>query len=123
VPGQPALIGATYGLQIAPIPLNTVVFSDPALAEAIAIQRVGAMRTPTNTVEVAATLVNCGAAQVPLRIRTTFFDAEQRTTEGASAWKTVFVPPRGLGSYSESSIARERVSTYLIEIAPLGPRA
>lgn len=114
----PALVGMSYGIQIAPIPLNSVLFSDTNVAKVVAVQRLGAERTPTNTVEVNAVLANCSRLQVPLRIRTNFYDAEQRATEAPSAWKTVFVPPGGFGSYSELSITRDRVASYLVEITP-----
>ena len=115
-----ALVGESYGTQMKPIPLDSVLFSEQSLARAVALQRISASRTATGTVEVNAVLANCSGKPLALRMRSSFYDAQQRISEPISAWRTVHVTPGGLGTYTESSITRE-VSAYLIEVAGEAP--
>lgn len=112
----PALLGQNYGPQMSAIPLDAVQYTDKALTQRVAVQSMFADRTETKTVAVGARFVNCTNEPVALGVRTSFLDDKQRPTETPSAWRTVFVPPKATSNYAETSIARDKVAHYLIEI-------
>jgi hypothetical protein len=109
-------VGEEYGVTITPIPLDAVVFNDKKLARKVAVQALWAQRTPADTVEVGARLVNCTTNPLQLGVRTSFMDSRQRPTEQISGWKAVFIQPRTTALYSEVSIDRDSVSHYLVEV-------
>ncbi len=115
VPG-PALVGQEYGPKMSVIPLDAVQYTDKSLTRRVAVQTLSATRTETETVSVDVRFVNCTSSAVQLGVRTSFMDKKQRPTEAASSWKTVFVQPRATATYSETSVGRENVANYLIEI-------
>jgi hypothetical protein len=115
--GMPALVGLQYGEQATPIPLNSVQFSSWSAAKTLAVQRLSAARTATNTVEVAARFVSCSDQPQTVQVRTSFLDANQAATEAPSAWQTVYLQPHLTANYSERSTATT-VQSYLIEISP-----
>ena len=112
----PALVGLDYGMHMTSIPLDAIQFGDADLARRIAIQMVHANRTPTNTVHVAARLVNCGDRPLTVRMRTSFMNGDQLPTEPTSAWRTLILPPRATTVYEENSTSVD-VNYYLIELA------
>lgn len=111
----PALVGLKYGTQATPIPLDSVQFSNWAAERAVSVQSLFAHRTPTNTVEVVARFVSCSDRPMTLRVRTSFFNASHAPTEPVSAWKTVYLEPHLLSTYTERSMSTN-VSDYLIEV-------
>lgn len=113
----PALVGEEYGRQATPIPLDSVQFSNWNVAKSVAVQRLFAARTATNTVQVTARFVSCSDAPVSLLVRTSFVDGNQAPTEPASGWRPISVQPRMTGSYTEFSTSTN-VANYLIEIMP-----
>lgn len=112
----PALVGVQYGMQISPIPINSVLWGDAKAASTVALQSLFAGRTATDTVQVTARFVNCSDESVQLRARTSFMDANQAPAEQPTIWKPVFLAPRATGIYTEMSI-RTNVANYLIEIS------
>ena len=113
----PALIGKDYGMEMSPIPLDSVQFTDAGLWERVAVQFLSASRTSTNGVEVTARFINCGDATLQILVRTSFMDERQAPTETTSAWQKVFIPPRATAIYTEKSLPNPRISHYLVEIA------
>lgn len=113
----PALVGVQYGMQISPIPLNSVLWTDANAVKNVALQSLFAGRTPGETVQVTARFVNCSDDSIQLRARTSFMDASQAPTEQPTIWKPVYLAPRSTGVYTELSIGRSAVSNYLIEIS------
>lgn len=114
----PALVGASYGMEMTPIPLDAIQFTNAALWQQVAVQQVSASRTATDRVEVVARLVNCTDKVVIISARTSFMDERTAPTEPISAWQRVFIQPRSTALYSEKSISPDRVRHYLIEVAP-----
>lgn len=112
----PALVGQHYGMQMSPLPLNSVQFDSSDTAQAMAVQQLYAERTPTNSVRVTARLVSCGDRPRAVRMRTTFLRQTQATAEAPTAWKTVHLTARGLAHYEELSVSPD-AHFYLIEIA------
>lgn len=111
----PALVGQTYGMTITPLPLNSVQFSGGEIARSTAIQNLYASRTPMNTVEISARFVSCADTPATLMVRTSFLRANTSPAEPASAWKAVYLQPRGTAVYTELSISLDAAS-YLIEV-------
>jgi hypothetical protein len=111
------MVGVDYGMQITPIPLNSVLWTDARAAQSVALQSLSAKRTPTDAVQVVARFVNCTDQQVNLRARVSFMDASQSPTEQPSIWKPVFLSPRSTGIFTENSIGRAAVAQYLVEIS------
>jgi hypothetical protein len=112
----PALVGLQYGMQMSPLPLNSVQFDGPATASRVAVQNIFAERTVTDTVSVTARLVSCADIPTTVKMRTSFMRANQGPAEGSSAWRVVFLAPRAIAHYTELSTSRDSAS-YLIEIA------
>jgi hypothetical protein len=113
----PALVGQPYGVEMTAIPLDAVQFTDAGLWERVAVQRLSAARTPTDTVMVHARLVNCTDQALVIGMRVSFMDEMQAPSEATSAWQTVHLQPRSIAQYSESSIST-RVRHYLVEVRP-----
>jgi hypothetical protein len=115
--GGPALI-ANVSTSMTPIDLNAVLFTDKQLGRSMVVEGVFAQRTPTNGVKVTARFVNCTKQTLAVQLRSNFMDANQIPTEKASSWKTVFLSPLATAVYEESSIGRDRVDAFLIELRP-----
>lgn len=113
----PALVGQPYGLEMTAIPLDAVQFTNASLWEHVAVQHLSAARTPTDTVQVHARLINCTDGPIVIGVRTSFMDESQAPSEATSAWQTVHLRPRSTAQYSESSIST-RVRHYLVEVRP-----
>jgi hypothetical protein len=112
----PALIGQQYGMQMSPLPLNSVQFDSQITAYRVAVQNIFAERTATDTVSVTARLVSCADIPTTVKMRTSFLRQNQAPAEGTSAWRVVFLAPRAMAHYTELSTSRDPAS-YIIEIA------
>jgi hypothetical protein len=110
-----ALVGQSYGMEMTPIPLDAVQFTDASLWERIAVQHLSAARSATDTVKVSARLVNCTDAPQVIGMRTSFMDEAQVPSEATSAWQTVHLSPRSTATYSEMSTST-KVRHYLLEV-------
>jgi len=72
---MPALVRtALRGNKPPPFPEFGVQFSSWSAAETLAVQRLSAGRTATNTVEVAARFVSCSDQPQTVRVRTSFLE-------------------------------------------------
>ena len=114
-PVGPALL-ANVPRAMTPIDLNAVQMTDKGLARKMLVEGLFAMRTPTDTVQVVARVVNCTGKTVSIEARSSFMNNAQIPTEPVSTWKTVHVPAYGTGVYEERSMARQDVSYYLVEM-------
>jgi hypothetical protein len=112
----PALVGESYGREMAGIPLNAVVFDDKDSSRRVAVQDLSATRTDTESVRVEARFLNCTPYPATLAVRTRFMDAKQRSTEKPTAWKTVTLPPGALGDYDAVSLGTNEVKLYVVEV-------
>nr|WP_314444503.1 hypothetical protein [uncultured Sphingomonas sp.] len=112
-----AALVANIPKSMTPIDVNAVQFTDRAMTRQVIVEGLFARRTPTNTVEVSARLVNCTDRPLQLLARSSFMDAVQYPVEAASAWTRVIIPARGTGLYREQSISQDEVGYYLIELA------
>ena len=113
----PALI-AEVPKSMTPIPLNAVKVLDKSIAKKVLVQALYARQTETGTLEVKARLLNCTDYPLQVEGRSSFMDGTQFPLEDTSSWNRVFLPPHGLGVYSEKSISsmRQGLSYYLIEL-------
>lgn len=112
----PALVGLSYGMDMTPIPLNSVQFGSRAAARSLAVQGLFAQRSASDTVQVTARFVSCVDTASAIRVRTAFLRTNNAPSEPTSAWRTVHLQPRATAIYTESSISRD-VASYLIEVA------
>ncbi|HWV60564.1 MAG TPA: hypothetical protein VN034_07920 [Sphingopyxis sp.] len=115
-PAGPALV-ANIPRSMSPIDLNAVQFIDRDLTKRVVVEGLFARRTPTDTVEITARLVNCTNAPLQVMARSSFMDEAQAPTEATSAWSKLFIPAHGTGTYRETSISRDSVHYYLIELS------
>lgn len=82
---------------------TTVMSAD--LAKMIGVQDVLTDRNTTGLATVQATVYNCSDVDVLLNMRTRF-NGTTGQSEAPSAWKNVFLAPRGQAAYSESALSR-----------------
>lgn len=111
----PALV-ANVPRSMTPIDLNAVQMTEKALTRQVVVEGLWAQRTEADTLLVTARFVNCGKKPLAIKARSSFMDSAQIPTEPASAWKTIFLPPRATGVYQERSIGMGNVAAYLIEL-------
>lgn len=117
-PPGTALVGGKYGAaENTPIPLDAAQFTDNRLAKNIAVQGLYAERTPTDTVQVSARLVNCTDKTLAISARISFLKESQAPAESPSAWQNLILSPRATALYQENSVSRQ-AAHYLIEIRP-----
>jgi len=96
----------------AQINMDTAVIID----RGVAVERTGARRTPTGTLEVWAQLRNRTERPIAIEGRTQFFDSDLGPCEGPGAWKKVFLPPNSVDTYKTLSRKIQSPAHYLIEI-------
>ena len=77
----------------------------PELERIIGVQDMSTSRTPSGMAAVQADVYNCSDADIVLLMRTRF-SGDRGQSEPPSAWKTVFLPPRGHAVYGESAISQ-----------------
>jgi len=111
---QPALVSEIPG-QLTPLALNSAFASDPKVARKAIVQSVHARRTATETVEVAARLVNCTRQPLQLQVRTHFMDEQQFPSEPETEWQRLHIQPRSMETYRMHSIGTNAVGYFLIE--------
>lgn len=87
--------------------LVSVAVLSPELAKVIGVQEISTSRTGTGTglAAVQTTVYNCSDVDVVLTMRTRF-TGNRGQSEPPSAWKTVFLAPRGQATYGESAISQ-----------------
>lgn len=111
----PALV-ANVPKAMTPIDLEAVQMTDKAVTKSVIVEAMMARRTETNTLQVMTRLVNCTKDDIQVEARSNFMDSDQMPTENASIWKRVFIPALSTGVYTESSIGRDKVATYFVEL-------
>lgn len=85
--------------------LVSVAVLSPELAKVIGVQEISTARTGTGLAAVQTTVYNCSDVDVVLTMRTRFTGSRGQS-EPPSAWKTVFLTPRGQATYGESAISQ-----------------
>ncbi|MGC1174442.1 hypothetical protein [Polaromonas sp.] len=85
--------------------LVSVAVLSPELAKVIGVQEISTARTGTGMAAVQTTVYNCSDVDVVLTMRTRFTGSRGQS-EPPSAWKTVFLTPRGQATYGESAISQ-----------------
>ena len=113
---EPRLVGMISGA-MTPVALDAVYVIDDSIRRKIMPQDLFVRRTPAGSVEVMARIANCTDKPLEIQVRTSFMDEEKFPTEDPSAWQTVFLAPRSIGTYKEVSIGGPKVAYYLIEVS------
>lgn len=113
-PVGPALV-ANVPRAMTPVSLDAVQMNDRVWKKVI-VEGLFARRTPTDTLEVMARLVNCTKEPLAVSVRSSFLDAGQAPTEPTSVWRIVHIAPLSMATYQERSIGMTNVAHYLIEL-------
>ncbi|MCP4639213.1 MAG: hypothetical protein GY851_02200 [bacterium] len=95
--------------------LNRVGFLEPEMVRRVAVQRTGASRTATNTLEIFAVFRNRTNYDQTIQVRTQFFGPARNPNEGPHEWQTVFLPPNGIETYRTYSHGTD-CEFYYIEV-------
>jgi len=118
-----AQLGARVNDAMAPtatVMYDQVVIIDKVLQNSktgkIAIERQGARRNPTGTLNVIVQIRNRTDFPQVIEARTSFFDNGFAPTEKPSAWTRVHLDGNGIGTYQESSIGAAQVAHYYVEV-------
>ena len=103
--------------------LNRVGFLDPYLNRRIAVQRTGAKRSPTGTLEVWAVFRNRTRSPQSIQVRTQFFGPVREPNEGPYAWQNIFLPANGIQTYRTYSrgTGDAPAEYYYIEVQEIRP--
>lgn len=124
----PKAVPQTVGLVGTQLAMNSVNVIDKKLLDTrktvlgqqynygkILVESTGASRTETGNLGVYATIENLTDYPQALQARTRFYDESKVPAEDFSAWQRVMLPPRGTGTYKESSL-NNRAAYFYIEI-------
>lgn len=109
--------------------LNKVIFVDHALNRVelnekrntrhetikVSLQKAGARRSPTNSLEVWSVLKNHTDYDLQVEGRATFFDSDEVPMNDQTAWKRLYVPANSFGTYREFSISQQ-AAYFIIEL-------
>ncbi len=95
--------------------LNRVGFLTEGLERRIAVQRTGADRTATNTLQVWCVFRNRTQHPQKILARTSYFDKNRQPIDGPHHWETVFLAPKAIETYRTYSYAKD-VHHYYIEV-------
>jgi hypothetical protein len=101
---------------IAEVPMNSSAILDASVAKKVYVRNSTVRRTATGTVDVRSMIANCTDFPLQVEARIQFYDSTQAPSELPSEWRRIFLSPRSDGLFKESSMGRESVSFYLVEI-------
>lgn len=93
---------------------RAVAVLSPELAKVLGVRQAFPGRTDSGLVNVQATLYNCTDVDVAVQART-HFSGTAGLSEPDSAWKALFLPPRGQVTYLETAIS-ERTTRVSVEV-------
>ncbi|PXA93121.1 hypothetical protein DMC47_22705 [Nostoc sp. 3335mG] len=113
-PAGPALV-ANVPRAMTPVSLDAVQMNDRVWKKVV-VEGLFARRTPTDTLEVTARLVNCTKQPLAVEVRSSFLDAAQAPAEPTAVWRVVHIAPLAMATYQERSVATTNVAHYLIEL-------
>lgn len=100
----------------AQVQFNNVGILDASIAGKIAVERTGARRNPTGTLNAWAMLRNRTDYEIQVEGRVQFFDQSKAPVEGPTAWQRMVLPPQGIQTYAENSTGVSNIYFYFIEI-------
>lgn len=115
----PALI-PQHEYSVTPIPLNAVQIIDPAIVRKIVVHNTYSSRSAAGQVNVESRLQNCTTYPLQLEARTHFFQQDGSSAEPVSAWKRLYLAPKTIGGYFESSLAPLSPHGFYIELREAG---
>lgn len=105
--------------------LNTVRVIDSSLAQYVSkrydvrtvldVERVNLGRSETNFPRISVELRNKAEAEIPLEVRTSWYDASGRPVDAAASWTRVFARPMSMVLYEQVSIS-PAASQYYVEV-------
>ena len=102
--------------------LNQAGILTPGLERRVAVEKTGADRTSTNTLEVWATLRNRTQYEQKILVRTQYYNNDRTAVEGPDQWQSIFLPPNAIDTYRTYSRGTD-AAFYYIEIMEFSPPA
>lgn len=94
---------------------NNVALLDDSIARKIEVQRSGARRTPTDSLEVFVVFRNRTDYPQQIECRVQFFDQNKFPAEDPSSWQRLFLDPNAIVAWKQTSM-RGNVSFYYVEV-------
>lgn len=105
--------------------LNTVRVIDDSLARyknrkyevktVLDVERVNLSKSATGMTQISVELRNKTGEQIPLEIRTSWYDASGRPVDAPQSWTRVFAGPMSMALYQQTSIS-PAASQYYVEV-------
>lgn len=71
----------------------------------VSVQKVGAKRSPTHSLEVWSVLKNHTDFDLQVEGRAIFFDADEVPLNDRTAWKRLYIPANSFGTYRDFSVS------------------
>ncbi|MEL0068393.1 MAG: hypothetical protein VW874_09030 [Gammaproteobacteria bacterium] len=81
----------------------------------VSLQKAGARRTPTNSLEVYSVFKNHTDYDLQVQARATFFDSDEIPLNDTTAWKRMYIPANSFGTYRDFSIS-PMASYFIVEV-------
>lgn len=105
--------------------LNTVRVIDDSLARyknrkydvktVLDVERVNLSKSATGMTQISVELRNKTGEQIPLEVRTAWYDSSGRPVDAPQSWTRVFAAPMSLALYQQTSIS-PAASQYYVEV-------
>lgn len=100
----------------AKIRYNSVSILDESISKKLSVNQTGSARTETGTLQVWAIFVNRTDYPQSIEARVQFFDVQKVPINKASSWRRMHLSPTASETYKETSLQREKVAYYHIEV-------
>jgi uncharacterized protein YcfL len=105
--------------------LNTVRVIDSDLAQfknrkwqvrtVLDVERINLSRSETGFPRISVELRNKAGQEIPLEVRTSWYDASGRPVDAAASWTRVFAKPMSMALYEQVSTS-QAASQYYVEV-------
>jgi len=107
-------IGAVSG--VANIPPNAFNFIEGNLGNKVIARSAVLSSNESGTTRLDVVFANCTDFPLQIEARTQFIDASGIPVERVSGWKRLYLQPRTLSQYQESSTYDGLVNSYLVDV-------
>jgi hypothetical protein len=101
---------------LAPVPANSFNYIEGNLGNKIVVRNAALSLNGSGTTRLDVGFANCTDFPLQIEARTQFMNDNGVPLENASGWKRVFLQPRSLSQYFESSTSDQPVASYLVDV-------
>lgn len=108
--------GNSRAEMLAPIPANSFNFIEGSLGNKIVVRNAALSINASGTTRLDVGFANCTDFPLQIEVRAQFMNESGVPLEQASGWKRVFLQPRTLSQYFESSTSDQSVGSYLVDV-------